>query len=143
MAVDGLWSALRLRLSWRQALRRGPAPSPVAAPAVPIGDNPNRLLQQARTRLASAPVVMTLAIWTYPVVALIGLACTLALVRVALGAVPAGWVRLGLVCVAPLVGLLPGRLVAASQHRAKLDLWAILAILLPGAALAAALYLSH
>jgi hypothetical protein len=40
-----------------------------------------------------------------------------------------------------LVGLFPGWLVAASQHRARLDRWAVLAILVPAAALAAFLYL--
>jgi hypothetical protein len=139
-AARRLWGDLGNRLSWRAAKRRGPVPGPVADPP-PAGEQPDRLISQVRARLAAAPVVQVLAPWAYPLMALFGAACAAAVARVALALTAPGWTRIALLAAAPLLGLLPARLLARAQ-RSPLDPWSILLTLAAGAATVAALTLA-
>src|SRR5438552_1231578 len=109
-AARRLWGDLGNRLSWRAARRRGPVPVPDTDPPAP-GD-PDRLISQVRARLAAAPVVQVLAPWAYPLMALVGAGCAAALARMALALAAPSWSRIALLAAAPLLGLVPARLVA-------------------------------
>jgi hypothetical protein len=141
VAARRLWGDLGNRLSWRAAKRRGPVPGPVADPS-PAGEQPDRLISQVRARLAAAPVVQVLAPWAYPLMVLSGAACAAALARLAFALAGPAWSRIALLAAAPLLGLIPARLVARAQ-RSGLDVWSVLLTVAAGAATTAALLLTH
>jgi hypothetical protein len=136
-----LWGDLGNRLSWRAAKRRGPVPGPVTDPPPP-GDHADRLISQVRARLAAAPVVQVLAPWAYPLMAGFGAGCAAALARLALALAAPAWLRIALLAAAPLLGLVPARLVARAQ-RSGLDAWSVALTVLAGALTTAALLLSR
>jgi hypothetical protein len=141
VAARRLWGDLGNRLSWRAAKRRGPVPGPVAADPPP-GEHADRLISQVRARLAAAPVVQVLAPWAYPLMALFGAACAAALARLALALAAPAWTRIALLAAAPLLGLIPARLVARAQ-RSGLDTWSVALTVLAGALTTAALFLTR
>jgi hypothetical protein len=123
VAARYLWGDLGNRLSWRAAKRRGPVPGPDADDREG-GTDADRLISQVRARLAAAPVVQVLAPWAYPLAALFGAACAAALTRLALALGGPSWARLALLAAAPLLGLVPTRLLARAQ-RSGLDAWSV------------------
>ncbi|MEN3306724.1 MAG: hypothetical protein V7603_2926 [Micromonosporaceae bacterium] len=141
VAARRLWGDLGNRLSWRAAKRRGPVPGPVPDPA-PRGDQADRLISQVRARLAAAPVVQVLAPWAYPLMALFGAGCAAALARLALALAAPAWLRIALLAAAPLLGLVPARLVARAQ-RSGLDTWSVTLTVLAGALATGALLLAR
>jgi hypothetical protein len=136
-----LWGDLEIRLSRRAAKRRGPVPGPVPATGYG-GDQPDRLLSQVRARLAAAPVVQVLEPWAYPLMALAGAGCAAALVRLALAVGAPAWSRIVLLAAAPLLGLVPARLVARVQ-RCGLDPWSVALTLVAGLITTGALLLAR
>ncbi len=122
-AARRLWGDLANRLSRRAAARRGPVPSPVPD-AVDQDEPPDRLISQVRARLAAAPVVQVLPSWAYPVIVLAAAGCAAAVARVALTLTGPPWARIALLALAPLLGLVPARLVAGTQDT-RLDFWSV------------------